>query len=228
MFFPQRLATANYFGALGDSGRTSLVLTPGAVPLRPGRRPEPSPTPSVPTPTSDLRLFYTGRRARRTGANKPALGGARPASATVAGTCRNGVVRFSARVDGRPVGGCAAGLGHLDRDGRDSGHGRWKSVDLRQSPTDSTRWTASMPTCRPARPTRACGSSCRPPTASGAVGLDTADGDGYGVDAAARPAAAHARTWTSRSRRRARRYGITAQVRGTGGQPLPDQTVCSP
>ena len=46
-FFPQRLATPNYFGALGASGRTSLILTPAQYRSDAGRRA--APTPSAPT-----------------------------------------------------------------------------------------------------------------------------------------------------------------------------------
>ena len=64
--------------------------------------------------------------------------------------------------------------------GSDSGHGKWKSLDLRQSPTDSTRWTASMPL--PAGQTyEGVRFIVQAANGIGTVGLDTGDGDGYGV-----------------------------------------------
>ena len=66
-FFPQKLATANYFGALGASGRTSLILTPAQY------RNDPDIDPQLPTNAerafSDLgmRLFYSGDEHRAFG-----------------------------------------------------------------------------------------------------------------------------------------------------------------
>ena len=64
-FFPQRLATANYFGALGASGRTSLILTPAQYRNDPGFDTHPTNTERA---YSDLgfRLFYSGERSERT------------------------------------------------------------------------------------------------------------------------------------------------------------------
>ena len=60
-FFPQKLATANYFGALGASGRTSLILTPAQYRNDPEIDPTSCPpTPSAPTASLGFRLFYSG------------------------------------------------------------------------------------------------------------------------------------------------------------------------
>ena len=106
-FFPQSLTTANYFGTLGSSGRTSLILTPAQY-----RTDNPT-DPDLPTNTvrayssMGVRLFYTGPDS------EPALT-APPAIDEARGTVAGGTVTFTARVTGNPVGGRPAGVGHLD------------------------------------------------------------------------------------------------------------------
>ena len=70
-FFPQRLITPNYFGTLGGSGRTSLILTPGQYRSDAG---------GALTDTQrayshmDVRLFYSGDNSQSFGQNQPSHG----------------------------------------------------------------------------------------------------------------------------------------------------------
>ncbi len=219
VFFPQKMATANYFGALGDSGRTSLILTPGQY------RSDPAGL-YLNTERAfshlGLRLFYTGKITTDTGANQPASAAA-PGISDVDGTFRNGMVRFSVKATGDPSAGVQQVWVTWTGTGTDSGHGKWQSVDLRQSLTDSTRWTASMdlPAGQSYEGIRFIVQAAN---GVGAVGLDTADGDGYGVTLQPDlplPTLALDKQEPSVGSP----YGITAQVRDTGGQPLPNQSV---
>ena len=105
-FFPQRLATANYFGALGDSGRTTLVVNPAQHRTFGTRRPD------VPVNTVrnyanlDMKLFYSPKTFKCLSASRT-RGAAPPGISEVTGTPANGVVTFSARVTGDPVAGCS-------------------------------------------------------------------------------------------------------------------------
>ncbi|MEO5851604.1 MAG: PxKF domain-containing protein, partial [Nocardioides sp.] len=175
-FFPQRLMTPNYFGALGVSGRTSLVVTPAQYR---------SDSEGVFTNTErrysglDVRLFYSGGASAAYGQNQPALA-APPSIGSVRGTVRNGVVTFSARVTGDPSAGVQQVWVTWTGSGDDSGHGRWAPVDLGQDPADSTHWTGTLPL-----PAGQSSGGMRflvqAANGVGAVGLDTADGDGYRV-----------------------------------------------
>ena len=131
-FFPQQVATANYFGALGDSGRTSLILTPGQYR---------SDAPLALTNTErafshmSLRLFYTGDSDTDTGDNKPVLAAA-PGISEVAGTFRNGQLRFSAKATGDPSAGVQQVWITWTGTGSDSGHG---TLEVARPPAESDR-----------------------------------------------------------------------------------------
>ena len=90
----------NYFGALGDSGRTSLVVNPAQY--RTFGDPE---RPDVPTNTVrnyanlDMKLFYSPKTINVPVGQPDPVGGRRRASARSRAPCANGVVTFSARVD---------------------------------------------------------------------------------------------------------------------------------
>ena len=175
-FFPQRLATPNYFGALGASGRTSLVLSPAQYRSDAG---------GALTNTEraysglDLRLYYSGDRSTSYGGNHPALA-APPSTSDVTGTVKDRVVTFSTRVTGDPSAGVQeVWVTWTGGPGAD-GHGQWRPVDLTQDPTDSTRWSGRL--------TLPSGQSydgvrfvVQAANGIGAVGLDTAEGGGYRV-----------------------------------------------
>ncbi len=217
-FFPQRLATPNYFGSLGPSGRTSLVVTPAQYRSDPG---------GALTNTEraysglGLRLFYSGNDSTAYGSNRPALA-APPSISSVSGTVRDGVVTFSARATGDPSAGVqqvwVTWTGGPDA----SGLGRWRSLDLTQDPSDSTGWTGTMPL-----PAGQSATDLRfvvqAVNGIGAVGLDTAEGDGYrvtseGAQVGAVTLEAHAPSADSP-------LGVTAAVEDAHGAPMAGQTV---
>ena len=85
-FFPQRLATANYFGALGASGRTSLILTPAQYRTDATRRRPDQHRAGLPRPGPAALLHRRRRRRprRATGPRWPR----RRRSATSRAPCR--------------------------------------------------------------------------------------------------------------------------------------------
>ncbi|HEY2878042.1 hypothetical protein [Nocardioides sp.] len=216
-FFPQRLITPNYFGTLGGSGRTSLILTPGQYR---------SDTGGALTDTQraythmDMRLFYSGTDGQSFGANQPSLAAA-PSIGNVQGTVSNGVVTFSATVTGDPSAGVQEVWATWTGTGADSGYGHWRSVDLTQDPHDSTHWTGTLPL-----PAGQSSSGMRflvqAANGVGAVGLDTAEGDGYrvvqaGADTAQLSLGTAAPTSGSP-------FGVTATVTDQSG-PVANRTV---
>jgi hypothetical protein len=219
VFWPQKLVTANYFGALGDSGRTSLILTPAQYRVE---------GPDLFTNTErsyqhmSLRLFYSGTTTSGTGDNKPALA-TPPSISDVTGAFSNGQVRFSVRATGDPSAGVQQVWVTWTGTGADSGHGRWRSVDLVQSPKDSTRWTGvlQLPQEQSYEGLRFIVQAAN---GIGAVGMDTADGDGYGVtlepDVALPTLQLDVQPPGVGSP-----YGITAQVKDPNGDPFEGQTV---
>ncbi|RKS68006.1 Ig-like domain-containing protein [Motilibacter peucedani] len=140
-FFPHRLATPNWSGALTSTGdgRTRLVVTPAQY------RAEPGATTSTERRYSSLglQLFYSSNISTY-GANTPALA-APPSISQVSGTASADGTRVAvtATVTGDPSAGIqsawityTAGAGPL--------HGTWASLDLRQSATDSRVWTGEL------------------------------------------------------------------------------------
>ena len=192
------------------SGRTSLILTPAQYR-----------TDADPAATSDqhragllatgLRLFYTGDAEHRHG-RQPARARRRAGHQRRPGhRARDGAVTLLGPGHRRPVRRRPAGVGDLDR----------------RPGSDPATARGSRSTWRRTRPTRPCGPArCRCRRASrcegvrflvqaangvGAVGLDTADGDGYGVTARARRARCRPSTLRPPRRpRRGRRCGVTA------------------
>ena len=135
VFYPMRLATPNYFDALGDGGRTNLLLTPlqhrteqlGALPA----------TARV-YDSLDVRLFYSDRFEANPDGSNPGLAAA-PTISEVSATVDDLTVSFRAKVVGDPAAGIqqvwATFTGHTTT---------WQSVDLVQDALDSTLWTGSL------------------------------------------------------------------------------------
>ncbi len=219
MFFPQKVATANYFGTLGDSGRTSLILTPGQYR---------SDAPGVLTNTErafshmSLRLFYTGDSDTDTGANRPTLAAA-PSIGAVTGTSTGNVVTFSATVTGDPSAGVQQVWVTWTGGAGAGGVGQWSSVDLVQDANDSTHWTGTL--------TLAAGQApgdvrflVQAANGVGAVGLDTAERDGYRVTPAGVVDTAEVALSTGPVSA-ASPYGVQALVTDASGAGVSGRTV---
>jgi hypothetical protein len=176
-FFPQRLATPNYFGALGLSGRTSLILNPAQY-----RNDAAAGTTNSQRTYANLglQLFYSPPAAQTFGQNLPSQA-APPSITDVHGTVDNGVVTFSARASGDPSAGVQQVWVTWTGGPDNTGHGHWASVDLTQNLNDSTLWTGtlSLPDGTAASDVRFLVQAAN---GVGAVGLDTAEGDGYRVN----------------------------------------------
>ncbi|HEY7628742.1 MAG TPA: hypothetical protein VH761_16845, partial [Ilumatobacteraceae bacterium] len=177
VFYPQRIATVNQFGALdnnGTDGRTRLITTPVQYRTDPG---------NTATNTEraysqlGLQLFYSANTSTY-GTNTPALA-APPSISGVTDTTPplGGSVTVSAHVTGDPSAGIqkawvtyTAETGPL--------HGAWQSVDLVQDPIDSTLWTGTF-----AIPSGQSNSDVRyivqAVNGVGLVGFDNNLGDGY-------------------------------------------------
>ena len=178
-FFPQRLVTPNYFGALGQSGRTSLILNPAQY------RNDAGTNPDLPTNTQraysqlGMTLFYSPQDSQSFSGNQPSLA-APPAIGNVQGTVANNVVTFSVTATGDPSAGVQQVWVTWTGGPDNGGHGHWASVDLAQDPLDSTHWTGTLnlPDGTASGDVRFLVQAAN---GIGAVGLDTAEGDGYRV-----------------------------------------------
>jgi hypothetical protein len=218
-FFPQSLTAANYFGTLGSSGRTSLIMTPAQYRLDTGVDPDVQ----LPTDTErayssmGVRLFYSGSGAA--GGTAPV---APPAIGNVRGTYSDDDVTFSVRATGDPSAGVQQVWVTYTDAPDDQGRGSWESFDLEQDPNDSTRWTGTMPLG--GRSPASFRFLVQAASGAGAVSLDTADGDGYGITLAADVALPTLRLDVT-SADTGSPYGVTAVVADPGGSPLEDQVV---
>ena len=175
VFFPQKLATVNYFGALdanGTDGRTRLITTPAQYRSDVG---------STATDTErrysqlGLQLYYSSNTTTY-GNNTPALA-APPSISGVTDTVPPGQVAVSAHVTGDP----SAGIQHAwVTYTAESGplHGTWQSSDLAQDPVDSTLWTGTfaLPSGQSVADVRYIVQAVN---GVGLVGLDNNLGDGY-------------------------------------------------
>jgi hypothetical protein len=129
VFFPMRLATPNYFGAL-SGGSTNLLITPAQH-----RGTGASDGSAIVRLYSqlNLRLFYSDYTGASAASGAPTITNV---NAVVAG----GNVTFSARAFGDPSAGMqqvwVTYTGHANS---------WTSVDLDQVLTDSTLWTKTIP-----------------------------------------------------------------------------------
>jgi hypothetical protein len=175
VFFPQKLATVNYFGALdgnGTDGRTRLITTPAQYRSDVG-----STTTDTERQYSQLGLqLYYSANTTTYGSNTPALA-APPSISGVTDTLPPGQVTVSAHVTGDP----SAGIQHAwVTYTAESGpwHGTWQSTDLVQDPVDSTLWTGTftLPSGQSATDVRYIVQAVN---GVGLVGLDNNLGDGY-------------------------------------------------
>ncbi len=147
-FFPSKLFTVNYFGGLnGGPASTKLMLTPAqyesdaAGSLTDTQRSYSS---------VGLRLFYSDNTSTY-GSNTPALA-APPTIGQVDATTSGTGVSFQAHVVGDPSAGIQqVWVTYSGVDQPASGTGEWESLDLTQSPTDSTLWTGSLTGLSPAQ-----------------------------------------------------------------------------
>ena len=175
VFFPQRLATVNYFGALdgnGTDGRTRLITTPAQYRSDAG---------STTTNTErrfgqlGLQLYYSNNISTYDD-NTPALA-APPSISGVGDTVLPGQVQISTHITGDPSAGIQkAWVTYTGETG--PFHGSWQSVDLVQNPLDSTLWTATLtvPITQTVGDVRYIVQAVN---GVGLVGLDNNLGDGY-------------------------------------------------
>jgi hypothetical protein len=135
VFFPLRLWSVNYFGALTGLGGTTLNVTPAQYKAD---------APGSATDTLRrysqfvLRLYYSGETGPR-GPNTPALA-APPAIAEIDDSVEGAAVKFRVRAVGDP----SAGIQQVWVSYTGVHAGRWESLDLTQDGTDSTLWTGTL------------------------------------------------------------------------------------
>jgi hypothetical protein len=134
VFYPMRMWNPNYYGELGGSGGTNLLVTPvqhRADPANPGK--------SIRRTFSnlDLRLFYSSNLTTAALSDAPSIVG-------VSGVPNGGAVDFAIQVVGDPK--------TLIREvwiTYTNGTGSWQPLDLTQDSADSSRWLGSLPSAGP-------------------------------------------------------------------------------
>jgi CSLREA domain-containing protein len=140
-FFPSRLFSVNYFGALnGGPASTQLMLTPAQY-----ESDAPGSLTDIQRSYSSigLRLFYSANTSTY-GSNTPALA-APPTISQVGVTDSGGTVTFQAHVVGDPAAGIQqVWVTYTGVTVPANGTGEWQSLDLIQDPTDSTLWTGTL------------------------------------------------------------------------------------
>ncbi len=144
VFFPMRLATANYFDALAG-GSTRLLVTPAQ------HRADPNSLFSTlrKYDNVNMRLFYSTNKDGQSATGAPALAAA-PSLSGVSGAVEGADIVFRASVTGNP----AAGVQQVWITYTGDGPERWQSIDLEQcvTPTlpakcareDSTKWVGRL------------------------------------------------------------------------------------
>ncbi len=141
-FYPGRIATPNYFDALGGAGSTGttrLMVTPAqhrsdaAGSLTNTRRAYSA---------LGLRLYYSAN-IETYGDNVPALAAA-PTFTGIRATVKDNRVNFEARVVGNPAAGLQQVFVTYTGQPGSTWHKTWASVDLTQAAGDSTRWTGGI------------------------------------------------------------------------------------
>lgn len=140
VFFPPRLASANYFDAVGSQGtdgRTRVNVTASQY-----RTDGPATNILRQYSAVGLQLYYSAN-VDFYGGNIPALAGPPTLSGTQSTVDPNGIT-ISTRAVGDPSAGIqqvwvtyTAQTGPWD--------GSWASLDLQQDPADTTLWTATLP-----------------------------------------------------------------------------------
>jgi hypothetical protein len=146
VFFPMRLSTLNYFGALAEKGGTSLLVTPAqhrAYDMTAGTSTRRA------FSTLDFKLYYSGLTTSAT--NGSAALSAAPTIVHVEATPSGAGAVFSAQVVGDP----AAAIHEVWVTYTGSSNGTWTSVNLQQcvdplpaacgSTSDSQRWMVAVP-----------------------------------------------------------------------------------
>lgn len=144
-FFPVQPWKVNYFEALANPGQgsTHLLLTPAQFKAY-----------GQATSTGilrgfqslDFRLFYSNYIASSISGNvtsQPALAAA-PSIVQVSSSVNTGLVNFSIWVAGNPAAGIQS-VWVTYTDASNPTQGAWQSIDLSQSPFDSTRWVGQLP-----------------------------------------------------------------------------------
>ncbi len=177
VFFPQKLATVNYFGALdgnGTDGRTRLITTPAQY-----RSDFASTTTDTERRYSQLgmQLFYSSNITTYDN-NTPALAAPPSISGIVDSVLSGGSgVTVSAHITGDPSAGIQKVWVTYTAESVPL-HGTWQSVDLVQDPVDSTLWTGDflLPGGQTVADVRYIVQAVN---GVGLVGLDNNLGDGY-------------------------------------------------
>ena len=145
-FYPERLGTVDYFGGLSDgSDSAELMLTPVQyISDAPGSLTDTQREYS----SVGLRLFYSDNTSTY-GSNVPSLAAPPTISRVDATVNADGSVTVDAHVVGDPVAGIqevwVTYTSPLD------GSGQWQSVDLVQSQSDPTLWSATLTGLTPAQ-----------------------------------------------------------------------------
>ncbi|HSN44680.1 MAG TPA: hypothetical protein VLR88_11590, partial [Propionibacteriaceae bacterium] len=130
LFFPMKLATANYFDALSGGGRTSILVTPAQHRTITGG-----------SGTATLRLYSNmGLRLFYSGYTGPAATSGAPTLTDVSTAVTGGNVTFSVRATGDPAVGVQQVWVTYTGDAN-----RWTSLDLVQDPNDSSLWSRTVP-----------------------------------------------------------------------------------
>ncbi|MBC7679114.1 MAG: Ig-like domain repeat protein [Pseudorhodobacter sp.] len=226
-WFPQTLASGNWFGTLSGSGGTTLNLTPAQLKAD-------SATTDTLRRYSDLGLsLYYSENTTLYGGNVPALASA-PTISQVASTVQpNGSVTVSTHVATDPSAGVqGVWVTWTGESATNADHGRWQSVDLVQDTTDSTLWTGTF-TPAQAGDTRFL---LQAVNGVGVVGLDNAGGALYepGTSPGTFASGATSTMLTLASVNSSAVRGSTLDLRatlsdvpasGAAGAPLPSQQV---
>jgi len=207
-FFPHRLATPNWFGALTSSGdgRTRLQVTPAQHRADPGALTATERRYS----SVGLELFYSSNIENYDG-NVPALA-APPSLSQVTGVVTGSQLAVSARVTGDPSAGIqSAWVTYTAESG--PLHEEWASVDLVQSGSDSTLWegTVDLPAGQAAGAVRFVVQAAN---GVGLVALDDALGSYYtpSTSSVTPPAPTSTTTTFASSPPSTGRYGATLSV----------------
>jgi hypothetical protein len=134
VFYPMRMWTPNYYGELGGTGGTNLLVTPvqhKADPANPGK--------SIRRSYSDLdlRLFYSSNLTTAALSDAPSIVG-------VGAQPNGGAVDFTIQVVGDPKAHIhGVWVTHTN------GTGSWESLDLVQDSGDSSLWKGTLPSAGP-------------------------------------------------------------------------------
>ncbi len=223
-FYPVQLWGANYFDALASvGGATRLVVIPAQLV---------SSAPGASTATlrqyssMSFRLYYSNNTTTFTGGGAPSTPAlaAPPAIVSISGVPNGGNVTFGVRVVGNPAAGIQeVWVTYTALSGPFAG--KWQSLDLTQSATDSTLWQGTLALAgTPAQDVRYIAQAVN---GVGVVALDTNVGEYYTPGAGTPPTtptalAFDAGTPTSGV------YGsqVTfSAVLTSGGSPLAGQSV---